>query len=84
MDDIWHLDLSELYDTEKCCNKNAQVKWICIRQPTTTNNSIDQNGNNVNGEMEIEEAVESNNPFRRFWHTSNLVSDAIIIYGGMR
>jgi hypothetical protein len=72
LDDIWHLDLSDYYDLGKCRNGTANVKWICIRKSSTQNREEES--------MEVDESIS---PHRRFWHTANLLSDAIISYGGM-
>jgi hypothetical protein len=75
LDDVWHLDLSEYYDIEKCRLKSACAKWICIREMTPVIN-------HDNGNEEV--IIEDISPYRRFWHTANLVSDeAILSYGGM-
>lgn len=77
LDDVWHLDLSDYYDLEKCRNGTATVRWICIRSPTPPpepNNAED---------AEPTENPEPINPYRRFWHTANLMSDAVLVYGGM-
>ncbi|KAI6182081.1 Kelch domain-containing protein 2-like [Aphelenchoides bicaudatus] len=74
LDDAWHLDLSDFYDLQKCRDGTATVRWICIRPPTAPPEPNNEESN---------ESEEDVNPYRRFWHTANLMSEAVLVYGGM-
>lgn len=78
LDDVWHLDLSEFYDLKKCETGTASVKWTQIRSPTPVVAPTDDDSSNT--EAPLSEDVAA---YRRFWHTANLISDAILVYGGM-
>lgn len=73
LEDVWHLDLSEYYEEDKCGNGAAKAKWVCIRK-TTINFHVNDDD---------EESVQHISPYRRFWHTGNLISNTILSYGGM-
>jgi hypothetical protein len=77
LDDVWHLDLVDFYDLEKCRNGTATVRWICIRPPTAPDEP------NNEEDAEIAENPGPINQYRRFWHTANLMSEAVLVYGGM-